>query len=181
MSVPDGTEYTSKARGSVLKPVHCQTCGAHFVYPMHREASGQGTRILHIDEAAARKQASQRAQENLRQRLREECDPVPCPRCGYYQSQMTRQLMATHLRWLSVLGSVLVVVGLLGVPFTLDGTSRPLGLYLCPVGFALILGRGWLARRFDPNTRAHSRAGRPGPGVTLVSPAEYQEALRLAG
>jgi len=178
----EGSEYVLTATGSVLKPVHCERCGAHYIYKMFRQAAGSGSSLLEPNAHGARQRASSRAQESVRKMLREGFDAVPCPRCGVYQSQMTRRLKDEHHGWLRGLGIFLVLFGLLGAWLSLYGTG-PYGLHVWPVGLAMILGRRWLASRFDPNAASHERAGHPRPDVALVSPGEYQgavEAQRVA-
>lgn len=82
------TDYTAWRIGAVSKYVDCQHCGADFAYTMYREASGQGTSLYFLDESGASDRANRRAEANLKSALASDIEPVECPTCGRFQSDM---------------------------------------------------------------------------------------------
>lgn len=172
MGIPVGMKYTSKVRASTLKPVHCEGCGAHFAYRMTREAEGTGSSMLFLDNDGAKQRASDEASAAVRQKLRDEADNIPCPRCGVYQPEMVVRLKSEHHGYLRVIGIIAIIVGALAA---FCGALSLLGV--SAVGVGLLVLRGWLARRHDPNANAAARIGYSSPDVGLVTPEQYQQVL----
>ncbi|MBX3412366.1 MAG: hypothetical protein KF708_06570, partial [Pirellulales bacterium] len=77
---------------------------------MSREATGQGTSFLFLDNQGAEDRAIQAAEQELAKRLQEDVDPVPCPDCGLYQREMF-SVICSGLYWWMI---VLAVVGFVG-------------------------------------------------------------------
>jgi hypothetical protein len=169
-------KYTSTVRASTLKPVHCEGCGAYYLYKMERQGQGTGSSVLFLDNEGARQRASDEATANARELLREGFDCVPCPKCGSYQHYMLDRLKSEHHRWLGVLGVALVILGLLAPLFSRSITAHQ-ALWVWPAGLAMVLGRRWLASRFEPNEQAHERVGRPVPNSALVTREQYRQAV----
>lgn len=172
MGIPVGMKYTSKVRGSTLKPVNCTGCGALFVYRMTREAEGTGSSVLFLDNDGAKQRASEEATAAVRQKLRDEADNIPCPRCGVYQPEMVVRLKSKHHGYLRVMGIIAIIAGALGA-FCGSLTF----LSVCAAGVGLLVLRGWLARRHEPNANAAARIGYTSPDVGLVTPEQYQQVL----
>jgi hypothetical protein len=81
-------------KGAVPKTVRCEACNLKYSYLLSREAS-----------VPARdwwgKAAQQQASDDLRKLLARGCDPVPCPKCGWYQRDMVKRVR--HLRYRTLL------------------------------------------------------------------------------
>jgi hypothetical protein len=162
--IPYAKTYSATMRGRVLKSVHCEQCRAEFVYSLEREAVGVGTSILFLDNEGASKRAASDAEKSLQKTLDQECDPVPCPSCGWYQAPMVKLLRKQHRSWLVWAGGILlfvgVVVALLLYINLLDPrggnstfTTVTLGILVVtiPLGIGLIYFRRVMAASFDPN------------------------------
>lgn len=169
MFVYSWTNVSAAAEGGIEKRHRCEKCKTWYCYDMERRIDA-GRHIpfsVGVDEAAREVQVEVR--DSLRDRLREEVDSVPCPNCGWIQTQMVEQLRAEKFGWLRQfpllygLGS-LVAIPLVYLIFTMFlGIGPPVnGVWtLWPVAPAsvLVLTPGVLiwylgrARRvqFDPN------------------------------
>ena len=178
MFIPYAQTYTATLRGRVLKSVTCEQCRAEYVYSMEREATGQGTSLLFLDNEGASGRASTDAEWELQRTLDQDCDPVPCPTCGRYQAPMVGQLRKQHLSWMFWAGGLTLIASLVDLLiFYLNmvdirggnptAKSVTLGILLVavPLGLGLIVLRRVLAARFDPNasdvnTRKQIASGR---------------------
>jgi hypothetical protein len=130
---------------------------------MERVAAGIGTSFLFLDNPGAEQRASQGAEKHLRQILESECDAVPCPKCGWYQTPMQVKLRHEHLRWFHwvgflatfAAGAFLVFVWLNGRfngnDFPISKTTVVCAWVATGTGLAIMIGRFWIARNFDPN------------------------------
>jgi hypothetical protein len=76
--------------GIVTKTVRCENCTLSYEYEMRRTVTLRGEAT---EEALARE-----AEWRLRKQLAQECDPVPCPSCGWYQQHMIEQVRRQALR-----------------------------------------------------------------------------------
>jgi hypothetical protein len=162
-----GSDYSCSTSGAVLKLVHCECCEAQYVYRMERSAKGQGTSVWFLNNAGAARAASE-ADTQLRCMLERDVDPVPCPKCGWYQQNMLRSARSEQ-------GSRLLYVGvcftLAFIPAAVIGlcvnffvgrggqpvVSGPVFLACSALwvvfGLSLILAGFIVAVRYDPNTQ----------------------------
>jgi hypothetical protein len=103
-----GLEATAShtARGSAVKTVRCEACHCQYAYRLSREAVGTSSDFLVADAQAAKQNAS----DELRKLLERECDPVPCPTCGWYQRNMVRRARQLRYRPLGIATEVLFVI-----------------------------------------------------------------------
>jgi hypothetical protein len=92
-------KYTCTVSGSVYKLVECEKCQQSYVYQMKREVEGQGNSLYFLDNQGASDRASQSAADDLQKQLAEDCDPVPCVACGWYQLNMVAKLRREYRRW----------------------------------------------------------------------------------
>jgi hypothetical protein len=160
--------YTVTVSGAVDKTVRCESCHAEYVYRLERTATGSGTsRVLCFYKEEATEHAAAVAQYQLRRELHEGIDLVPCPACGWYQSNMIMKGREQHCAWMWLLG-VLLTAGLLplamlGVlincfrcpysPPNIPGDVMLAGLVILGlVGVSLFIARSILASRYDPNS-----------------------------
>ena len=110
--------------------------------------------------------AAQRASDNLRKLLERECEPVPCPKCGWFQRDMVKRVWEARYRPLflllwGLLGTVGAVVGPASFLAIVSGAEARerisyLGLFLLWGGFLATAGvlltlKFLLVWRFDPN------------------------------
>lgn len=163
--IPYARSYTATVRGAILKFVACEQCHAQFIYHMEREASGSGTSLLFLDNEGASRRASVGAESALQTMLQSECDPVPCPDCGWYQEHMHATIRKAYHRWLFYLGIVLLIAGCTALVGTqiVSGRRPPaddstiqlfqIATVLLPaLGVGLIVTRWILAKGHDPNS-----------------------------
>ena len=93
-------EYRCTLSGSACKFVECEQCRNKYVYSITRSMEGQGSSLYFLDNTGAAGRARDRASAALQQLLATDCDPVPCPRCGWYQAEMVAKLRRNHKAWL---------------------------------------------------------------------------------
>jgi hypothetical protein len=156
-------EARATADGSAVKEVECEHCGLEYVYQLRRTARGRAQSFLFRDAEAAETDA----RANLNRVLKEDCDPVPCPGCGWYQRPMVQLLKRRRHRNLLRAGFVLlplsIVLAAVAVlispvagepPLPQSAMARVL-LGLAALAFVLGLSlpvakyiSGW---RYDPN------------------------------
>jgi hypothetical protein len=86
-----GTRYTSTTTQHLIKQVTCEKCGCPFAYELVRQAAGMGSSAYNVGNQGAQQRAQQRAQATLNAMLANDEDPVPCPRCGWFQQSMVRK------------------------------------------------------------------------------------------
>jgi hypothetical protein len=97
-----------KVGGSTVVATRCQQCAERYRYRLKRTAWGQSPNKAMAREAA---------RERLRLLLRRQIDPVPCPRCGWFQEEMISLLRGRRLRWLRTLGIFCLSLGGVGAAF----------------------------------------------------------------
>jgi hypothetical protein len=161
--------------GTVNKRNSCERCGHDYAYRMTRRASGDA---------------------RLRRELERDCDPVPCPSCGWYQTQMVTYLR--HQRYGRFFRAALIFLPLSLVIFVADVVSNlrrrgswppidELVFYasLVAVAPATLLLLFFLVRNFDPNredAEARKRLGqaRAVPQEELSQILQEEASLREA-
>jgi hypothetical protein len=145
-----------KVRGSTVVGTRCQQCGEKYHYQLKRAAWGQNP---------SKTMAREMAQKQLRGKLRNDIDPVPCPDCGWFQEEMVLLLRERRLRWLRALGIACVALGMalgLGVAIwaqeqlvspTVATLLAALAIAVVPLlgGAAFLLLRHFDNARYDPN------------------------------
>jgi hypothetical protein len=95
-----GVDWTVTRSGSVLKFVRCEQCNHEYAYWMHRKIQHSSFSVLGLDNRGAANRADREAQTRLQRSLSNYCDPVPCPECGHYQSEMIDRVRRTRAMWL---------------------------------------------------------------------------------
>jgi hypothetical protein len=171
--IPYARTYTADLSGATLKLVRCEKCHVEYVYRMERIGSGSGTSLLFLENKAAQDRATQQAANGLRDLLWRECDPVPCPDCGWYQEAMIQAMRRDYCRWMQNTGLVLLVVSVMSLIiayFAYLGSLQhkqnpryptpppwfiPLSLIACGVigvaGAGLLVAKANLSAHYDPN------------------------------
>jgi uncharacterized membrane protein YebE (DUF533 family) len=97
--IPYGQSYTSNVSGSVTKLCHCEACAEEYVYTAKRQVSSSGMSFLWMDNEGAKDRAIRGAQAQIQNALAMAVDPVACPSCGWFQSNMQSQLKWRRLKW----------------------------------------------------------------------------------
>lgn len=154
-------EYKCNLAGRTYKFVECEECKQKYVYGMVRKATGQGDSLYFLDNAGAQNRARNSAQAQLEKALANDCDPVPCPKCGSYQDDMVEKLCREYRMWMWWLGIFAIFAGVLcgALGYAFHGTdSRALGMGLLATGFVGIAAgigsmvlRRHMADAFEPN------------------------------
>lgn len=154
-------EARATVTGTTIKDVRCESCGFEYVYQLSRTAQGRSTSFLVPDHATI----EARARANLRQELKNSCDPVPCGVCGWYQRAMVQRARQLKYRRLLVAGGLLCFLAILlcaqaSIAWSIaEPADFPIAAALSgAAGTALMLGLGLpvlrlaLCQLYDPNT-----------------------------
>jgi len=175
---------TAAACGQTTKVVRCEACGRSYAYELNRTGVG-------ADPEGAYGLALQRAEANLQHLLAIGIEAVPCPACGWYQSDMIPQLRRRHRRWMLHVGQCLTV-GL--IPVAIFGSLSNAGegnaahvpwpifvaglVCLLAVGIGMFVWRHRLAKKFDPNAEDAEARKRCGQSrAALLSEQEANDVL----
>lgn len=160
-SVLAWNEYTYSASGGAYKFVVCEKCKQKYVYCMVRSGDGQGTSLYFLDNSGAQRRAEDQAHAVLQHRLKAECDPVPCPKCGWYQKDMVAKLRRDYQPWLYWTGILASFAGTLCAALGYPMLSYDYRFYASILFIAAFLGvgggmtaffcRSRGAARFEPN------------------------------
>lgn len=148
------TNYTAQMSATAVRDVTCEKCRTRYAYAIKRSDFGTGTSIYGLDDAGAERRAANQAAERLREALDNAIELVPCPNCGHYQPDMSAFLKRAHLKWLAVLGGLMIIVALAGVGAGFFKESLLLvafGLASLVLGIAMILYRQSEVQKYDPN------------------------------
>jgi hypothetical protein len=152
--------HGAEVRGAAEKSVRCEGCGAGYSYTLVRYGHGREISILHLENEQARQLAREYAEADLATRLRDECDPVPCPACGWYQAAMLDRARAGFGQRAMQLGTSLLVVGaaLLVLVWMGERAGRPVAPLAPLAGLGLAVGGAVLyfrwegKRKYNPNS-----------------------------
>jgi hypothetical protein len=90
--------YKAKVSGAVTKRVTCEKCSCAYAYEMVRQARGAGTSLYFLDNAGAENRAYAQANKRLRRAFERGVEPVACPDCGWFQSEMVEEARRRTLR-----------------------------------------------------------------------------------
>lgn len=190
--IPYAMTYTSTVKARVVKSVACESCHTEYIYVMERQASGQGTSMLFLDNSGASSRAQAEAEKLVMRKLEYDFDPVPCPACGWYQAFMIPKMRRLKWRWMTpvevmlILAGVVVFIASMAVTFEYNKWQTDAAMFnmaLCWTIFATIVivavalpvVKYRTFRHFDPNLEpqdARIAAGRS-RAITL---AEYEAA-----
>jgi hypothetical protein len=154
---------TASVPGQATKMVRCEACGRNYGYALMRIGHGQADGHSADSYSLAR----QRAEAELQRLLASAVEAVPCPACGWYQSNMIPLARRRHRRWMVHVGQCLTVglipVAVLGELIYLSnddiGNPPPVpwpafvaGLFcLLAAGIGMLIWRQRLSNNFDPN------------------------------
>jgi hypothetical protein len=161
--IPIGTKHVAAVRGAVWKLVSCATCQQGYAYLLELEATGEDHDMLFLDGEGSAGRARANAEDNLSQQMRNVVLPIPCPNCGSYQEEMSRQLKdEASINSLQVAGLLLSATSIIP-PIIGTAYCWPMAIVLAVAGLSLIVYGVVIALRFDPNAgdpEARKRLGR---------------------
>jgi hypothetical protein len=156
--IPIGTRRVAAVEGEVWKSVSCARCGQDYAYRLELRATGEDFDVMSfLDAEESSQRALARAEQNLAEQSRNIVLPVPCPHCGFYQEDMSRNLRGdASINLLQIAGAAIVVLGLVPLAFDIPHIWIAT-VVLAAVGLAILAYGYWIAFAFDPN------AGDPEP------------------
>ena len=134
MIIPYGTKYTMTLKNKVWKKVACECCDEIYHYQAEREASGEGSSFLWLDNDGAKHRAEKAALKKLNHKLEVAIDPVPCPSCGWYQRNMCTSLSLKYFMWGTIFIGVMTACAFaftFQVPSQLILGAAGFGLFSC--------------------------------------------------
>ena len=165
--------YRSAQTGSAVKNVHCEQCGKHYSYEVVRRAMGSGSSPFLLCNSAAKSWAQKAAGRKLAAALARAIDPVPCPDCGWFQSNMVAEMRRRGHRWILWIGWGLAgtcwfcallwfIVAMHTMSRGIEHSQAVLAAALAGIGFViagLFVGiRHMLISTVDPNWHAERGA-----------------------
>lgn len=172
--------HNFEVEGAVLKKVRCEQCPTEYVYRAVRTA--RATVSVHQlpfeKNTTAMEEARQKAESDLPGILERAVDPVPCPACGWYQSDMLPLLRGDLYGWMILVAVLLAFLGCLLVPATVIVSLYPkdwlpvwvaaTGMTACFVGaVALPIVRSIRAASYDPNSTEVDARIKLGQALTI--------------
>lgn len=169
MGIPYAMTYSATREGIVLREVTCEFCTTEFVYALTRQATGQGTSLLFLNNQGAEQDAAQAAEEELAKKLEGDIDPVPCPKCGLYQAAMVDVVRAKQHGWLVLIAILcplasFIAFCFLGSSFIYNPEWASTGVRIglasgCVGGILAAIGLMWIwnswTQAYDPNSHDH--------------------------
>jgi len=159
-------QYTAVRTGSIEKHVRCEKCGGDFTYEVVRPSVGTAQSPFGVRNKGARAEAINEAGLQPTKKLKAAVDPVPCPKCGWFQEHMVKELRRRDLRWMLWTGWVVAtlawasaVMGLLASTKTFSEplkADQGLQIFALVAGGAVwaltvVGGRKLLGKRINPN------------------------------
>jgi hypothetical protein len=189
MSIPYGQSYTAHTVASARREVKCEHCSCVFIYQLIREGSGSGMSVLFLDNQGAEERASAEANASLAKQLARDIDPVLCPKCLLFQSDMIPILKAGYRLWLFYLGLLFTIPSAIALVGTVawcaeSGREWPPAIVASSVaalvvGLTMILVRRNQVAHLDPNTLSEDARRRLATTQGYV-PGEEEESRRVA-
>jgi len=164
MVIPYAKTYTASKQGVALRKVTCETCGTQFVYALQRVAMSESTSWFFLDNQGAKERVAENVDRELSKALTSEVDPVPCPKCGLYQSSMIPVIRRGLYWWMigvAVLCFIAAFICLIMVPSAAYGRFRGDAFDIFELvagliggivgGFVMLKWRKHRCQSYDPN------------------------------
>lgn len=105
-----GKQISSASTGNKLVDVTCEKCGCEYSYELARVGSGSATAPYGIGTRRAQESAISQARKDLDQRLDEEAELVPCPKCLWINEELVLGYRRCCCRgWANAAGLVALV------------------------------------------------------------------------
>ena len=157
--------FKSGVVGARLIHVDCEKCGCQYFFELARVGSGSAQAPYGIGSKRTARAAEERAQRALAERLDQDAELVPCPRCDWINEELvSRYRRGRYQGWAKFAACIAVVgtiVSLIGAWFVSIGPAadRIAVTYWWTLGptislalaLLVLLGRNWLRRRIQPN------------------------------
>ncbi len=163
MNLQFGSDVAATVEGDAVKTVCCESCDQSYSYQMIREGVGEGFNLLWSTRGAAEAEARKRAARDLRRKLAQDADLVPCPRCGHCQADMVKATKEKRHSWMTVVALLAGFVFIYALPMSLPGgkiggRDRVIaGIVAAGTGllaFGMAILQSTLRRNYDPNEMA---------------------------
>jgi hypothetical protein len=171
-----GKTFTATATGSAIRDVRCERCRCEYHYELARTGVGRASAPYYLGQRSAAARAERGAANDLRKKLGRDHELVPCPGCGWVDSEAIRHVRRRSHRWAYTLmivpGVALAGSAIIALGVYLDRYAKP-GDYNEPVEWGLVAVaacaalaamRWFLASRIDPNA-GYPRYPEPLPGT----------------
>jgi hypothetical protein len=152
------------AKGTIEKTISCEQCGSIYVYQTTRVAwvTVDESLLPFPKSSQEMKKARQKAENDLPGVLDRAVDPVPCPVCGWYQSNMIPLVRKALYEWMILVAVFLGFIGCLLFPVTvhfntdsaksiLDGILIAANVACFLIAGGLVIIRSICCARYDPN------------------------------
>ncbi len=143
----------AKVTGTRAKEVICEKCQFAYVYTITRHSTGA------LSSPTGKQYET--VEHQLEVLLHTSIDPVPCPSCGWMQTDMIPIAKATYRTWMNSVGGILLTASVAGMflsLLTFAVSATQVGRAEIGVSVALLVGslslyasRAYLVLRFDPN------------------------------
>ena len=172
---------TASVPGQTTKVVRCEACGRSYAHELKRIGHGQADGQTESSYSLAR----QRAEADLRHLLEIGIEVIPCPACGWYQSNMIPKARRRHRRWIAYVGQCLTI-GLIPVAIIggiINGVHENQGNPPLPwpifaaglvcvfaVGIGMFIWKYKLAQSYDPNEEDVEARKRYGQSRAMLLP-----------
>ena len=162
---------TATASGSTIKSVVCEKCAYTYPYILTRSIKISDITPMGIGAATSQGIATA-AEDRLAKVFETDCDPVPCPQCGWYQSAMLGRAQGvlgrkfrTDLKTIGVALLISSAIALQGAIFLVfEGLEQNESLMILAgvaliafgvpgliAGIGVIRRRNRLLREYNPN------------------------------
>src|SRR4051812_32296031 len=126
-----GKRFDSASVGTRLVEVVCDQCGCAYFYELARVGRGSASAPYAIGSTGAARSATEQAQRDLGQRLEEEAELVPCPKCQWINDDLVlgyrRGRYRGWTKFAAGLGLVGTVASLFGAWFLSIGPEADRG------------------------------------------------------
>src|SRR5271154_6989701 len=111
MAVVYGKVISATQLGQKLEPVTCEKCKTEFFYELTRVGVGKGSALYNIGQAGASHRARSAAAQDLNQRLNQEAELVPCPKCHWVNQDLVDRYRHRKYRRAPLVIGIIMVVG----------------------------------------------------------------------
>ncbi len=189
MPVFVGKVFTATEAGQRLESITCEKCGTAFHYELTRVGVGKGSAPYLLGQNSAANRAESAAKRNLTERLDQEAELVPCPKCHWVNQDLVDRYRRRLYRGAPLLIVIIVIAGFVAAPILAAGLTEAFGynsrlpsivmlgvMVVCLLSPAwVLLGRRQLRRRIDPNiTYPRRPTVPPGTPPALVEERDPQ-------
>jgi hypothetical protein len=186
--IPYGKQHHCAVRVTGLKIIICEECKKPYAYAACRVGKGTDSDILWLNSAGATAAARAQAEADARDKLAKAIDPVPCPTCGWFQSNMITPARRRHLffwhrfgLWTALFSFVLLPLPYSILKYSPDSLVANVFLrstqVMCLGGVVLVAARFVLSQRFDPNKLPLKKRLQWGRSLAVVPPKPSEKTV----